>query len=612
MSGIFLKVLNMSITAGWIVLAVVLTRFLFKRAPKWIHCLLWGLVGLRLAVPFSIRSVLSLIPSAQTVPADIGTMAQPAIHTGIHSVNSVINPVISQNFAPTPEAGANPLQVVIFVASVVWAAGIAAMLLHALISFLRLRRGVAASLPAGEGVRACDGLASPFILGIFRPVIYVPASMEGETLDYVLRHERAHIRRRDHWWKPLGYLLLTLHWFNPLCWIAYVLLCRDIEGACDEAVIRVMDRGQTAAYSQALLDCSAPACPLAFGETGVKARVKGILNYRKPAFWVVAAALVLVAVLAVCLLTDPKPSEATPGESETRITITAVVDRVYPRSTFSVLSAPRPAETVQVGDVTVIVAESVPWKTDASAETGPAPAEDDGMLVVHAVGEYAQTYTGQFEVPTKYFSAEEAASVNVGDTIEVECDGIFLETSPMRPNRVYGAKIVKRAASRDPIAVPSRMAWVGSYVEFAEELAASCLNPDKMAISTQHHLPVFRFDTRAQLEEFLQRWWDGNKTYRGLDEIPSFPEAVSSYDDSFFKETSLIAAFIHSGSLAFRFGAGNVALQDGTCCMNVVYLNPPLMADELVAHWFLLAEVPKSYLGGAAAFDAVLHPPAKK
>ena len=310
MSAVFLKVLNMSITASWLILAVVLTRLILKKAPKWIPCLLWGLVAIRLICPFSFESVLSLIPSSETIPANIALQPEPAINSGITIVNEAVNPVVAESFTPAPTDSANPLQIVIPVAAILWIAGIVIMLGYALISYLKLKKSLSVCVPAGERILACDEVKAPFILGVFRPVIYVPSSMSGKTLAHVIRHEKAHLQRHDHWWKPLGFLLLSVYWFNPLCWIAYILLCRDIEMACDEKVIRDMDKDDMAAYSQALLDCSFPrkriaACPLAFGEVGVKERIKGVLNYKKPAFWIIVIAVAACVVTGVCFLTNP-------------------------------------------------------------------------------------------------------------------------------------------------------------------------------------------------------------------------------------------------------------------------------------------------------------------
>ena len=309
----------MSITASWLILVVVLTRLILKKAPKWIPCLLWGLVAIRLICPFSFESALSLIPSSETIPANIAEQHEPAITSGITIINEAVNPVVAESFTPAPTDSANPLQIVIPVAAIIWIAGIVIMLAYALISFLKLKKSLSVCVPAGERILACDEVKAPFILGVFRPVIYVPSSMSGKTLEHVIRHEKAHLQRHDHWWKPLGFLLLSVYWFNPLCWIAYILLCRDIEMACDEKVIRDMDKDDMATYSQALLDCSFPrkriaACPLAFGEVGVKERVKGVLNYKKPAFWIILIAIIACIVLAVCLMTDPFSNKSLSGK----------------------------------------------------------------------------------------------------------------------------------------------------------------------------------------------------------------------------------------------------------------------------------------------------------
>ena len=322
MSALFLKILNMSIAAGWLILAAALLRLLLKKAPRKIICLFWGLAGLRLVLPVSVGSLFSLIPSREPIPADIALSPAPAIDPGIPAINGAVDPVIGP-FAPDPQAvaSADPLQLLIPAAAVIWLAGVSVMLLYALISYWKLRKTVAAAVPAEGRVYACDEVGSPFILGVFRPRIYIPSAMEGETLAAVLAHEEMHLRRRDHIWKPLAFLLLSVYWFNPLCWLAFILLSRDIETACDEAVIRGMDRESLAAYSEALLECSFPrrriaACPLAFGEVGVKERVKNVLNYKKPAFWLIIIAVLACIVLTVCFLTDPKEEEKEPMSSD--------------------------------------------------------------------------------------------------------------------------------------------------------------------------------------------------------------------------------------------------------------------------------------------------------
>ena len=311
MATVFLKLLNLSISASWLVLAVLVLRLVSKRSPKWMNVLLWGIVALRLMLPFSIESALSLIPSAETVsPAVVQFDPAPTITSGVSVIDNAVNPALSEHFAAAPTASVNPLYVWTEIAGWVWLIGLGAMLLYALVSYLRLRRRVSVSLCVRENIYLCDAISSPFILGVVKPHIYLPSGLDEVQRQNVLSHEQAHLARRDHWWKPLGFALLAVYWFNPVLWLAYALLCRDIELACDERVIRTMDESAVKTYSTVLLACSMPrkaviTCPLAFGEVGVKERVKNALHYKKPAFWVVAASVTVCIVVAVCFLTNP-------------------------------------------------------------------------------------------------------------------------------------------------------------------------------------------------------------------------------------------------------------------------------------------------------------------
>ena len=311
MAAVFLKLLNLSISASWLVLAVLALRLVLRRAPKWVNVLLWGIVALRLMLPFSIESAVSLIPSAETVsPAAVQFDPAPTITSGVSVIDNAVNPSLSEHFSAVPTASVNPLYVWTEIAGWVWLIGLGAMLLYALVSYLRLRRRVSVSLPIQDHIYLCDAISSPFILGVVKPHIYLPSGLDEVQRQNVLSHERAHLARRDHWWKPLGFALLAVYWFNPVLWLAYALLCRDIELACDERVIRTMDESAVKTYSTVLLACSmlrkaAITCPLAFGEVGVKERVKNALHYKKPAFWVVAASVAVCVVVAVCFLTNP-------------------------------------------------------------------------------------------------------------------------------------------------------------------------------------------------------------------------------------------------------------------------------------------------------------------
>ena len=311
MSVIFLKLLNLSISASWLVLVVLVLRLVLKRAPKWVDVLLWGMVALRLMLPFSIESALSLIPSAETLSPEVVQFdPAPTITSGVELIDNAVNPSLSESFAAAPLASVNPLYVWTYLAGWVWLIGLGVMLLYALASYLRLRRRVSVSLPIQDNIYLCDAISSPFILGVVKPHIYLPSGLDEVQQQNVLAHEQAHLARRDHWWKPLGFALLAVYWFNPVLWLAYTLLCRDIELACDERVIRTMDESAVKTYSTVLLACSMPrkaviTCPLAFGEVGVKERVRNALHYKKPAFWVVAASVAVCVVVAVCFLTNP-------------------------------------------------------------------------------------------------------------------------------------------------------------------------------------------------------------------------------------------------------------------------------------------------------------------
>ena len=327
MKELFLEVLKLSLSASLFVAAVVLLRLIFRKAPKWVFCALWAVVALRLVLPVNIQTQVSLVPDeiAQGQLADYmnhyyvedvdihheGTpMYQYAVEAGRQPVGDMV--ITQQNSLKEPASLAS-------VFSWVWLAGVAVMLGYTIVSVWMLRRKLMTATLLRDNIRRSEQVDSPFVLGLLRPVIYLPYRMDTEDMAYVVAHEQSHIQRRDHWWKPLGFLLLSIHWFNPVLWVAYILLCRDIEAACDEKVIAAMSREELQAYSRALLHCSIhrrriAACPLAFGETGVKARIKSVMHYKKPAFWVILVTIVASVVAAVLLLTAPReeqPEETT-------------------------------------------------------------------------------------------------------------------------------------------------------------------------------------------------------------------------------------------------------------------------------------------------------------
>jgi beta-lactamase regulating signal transducer with metallopeptidase domain len=319
MKEIFYEILNLSLSAAYLVPVVLVLRLVLKKAPRWTVCLLWGLVALRLVMPFSLESDVSLHPGREPI-ADLQTQwggdTQPDTLPEVQPEPLPEAPSVTP--APTPAEELDLMETLGWV----WLAGACAMALYGAVSYVRLKLKVRPSLQVEKRVFVCDGIGYPFLLGVLRPKVYLPSDLEEPHLSYVLAHEKAHVKRGDHLWKPLGFALLTIHWFNPLLWVAYLLLCRDIESACDEKVVRDMDNTQKDGYSRALLACSLQgafhrrwisACPVAFGETGVKSRIKGVLHYKKPAFWVLIVAVLACIAVGVFFLTDPAGEES--GES---------------------------------------------------------------------------------------------------------------------------------------------------------------------------------------------------------------------------------------------------------------------------------------------------------
>ncbi|MBP5192289.1 MAG: M56 family metallopeptidase [Eubacterium sp.] len=365
MGLLFLKVFNMSIAAIWLILAVLVLRLLLKNAPRWITCMLWAAVAFRLICPFTFKSAFSIIPDAETVNilsedrqsedqnqddqhilnqdisrdiytenrgisdlkiADQETAASVAADSEIADQEIAISKTadyetadqkISENVVDNEtEKHSSGLKYSVTdnVADnlmFIWIAGVAAWLGYGLIGYIKLRKRVSVSINIRDNIYLCDDINSPFVMGFFKPLIYIPSKIQGGLVKYVIAHEQAHIKRHDQWWKPLGYVILSIHWFNPLCWIAFVLLCRDIEVACDEKVIRRRSRDYKASYSQALLNMSRPGkmitlYPLGFGAAGVKERIKRVLKYQKPGFWKMTAGIVCILGVSVCFLTDPK------------------------------------------------------------------------------------------------------------------------------------------------------------------------------------------------------------------------------------------------------------------------------------------------------------------
>jgi len=345
MGDLLLKIFNMSFNASIMVLAVLIIRLFTKKAPKLVNILLWSAVALRLCLPFSFESMLSLLPSKEvltTAPPSVSASTPapsqnvPQVDIGVPVINDTVNEYINESTVSSPKAEESFIDVM-FILSIVWACGVAIMLFYALISYIRLKRTVRISVQKENNVFYCDNIRSPFVLGFVRPKIYLPSGIESTDERYVLMHENAHIKRKDFLWKPLGFLLLSVHWFNPVIWLAYTVFCRDIELACDEKAINNMSKTEIIEYSKSLLNCTANpklmmVNPLAFGEVSVKNRIKNILNYKKPPLWIIITAVILSVCLAVGFLTDPLDKGKTEKKKDT--------DNITETVTYEIIEEP--------------------------------------------------------------------------------------------------------------------------------------------------------------------------------------------------------------------------------------------------------------------------------
>lgn len=313
MVQLFLKVLNMGITAGYCVLIVLFLRLLLRRMPKIYSYVLWSVVWFRLVCPLSIKSVLSLIKiSTRTIPMDIGRRETPAIDSGSARVDAVVNAGIRQ-MIPQAAVGdsVNPMQIVLFVAGVVWILVAAFLFFYSLWSVFRLKRQLTDARWVEEKLYEAENLCTPFVLGFFKPCIYLPAGLEGQERVYVLAHERTHIKRKDYLIKQAAFLVTCVYWFHPLIWLAFYLMCRDMEMSCDESVIRKMGGEIKKEYSAALLSLASGrrivnGSPLAFGEGGIRARITNVLRYKRPGFWASILFIVVLAAILLGLALNPK------------------------------------------------------------------------------------------------------------------------------------------------------------------------------------------------------------------------------------------------------------------------------------------------------------------
>ena len=408
MTKVFLYLANRSIRAGFLILAVIWLRFLFRKLPKGPQLLLWAVVALRLAVPFSPESPWSLLPSAEPFSS------QATINTPLQRYPSILQaeneiPVPATTEAPHVVTGAAPTtatqpqtgssaspgatltvsglgnpDVFFLICTAVWLLGMAAMIAYSLISYLRLRKKLSVSLRQDGCIYICDEISSPFVLGLFRPRIYLPSDLSQAAKPYVLAHEQAHLRHRDAWWKFFGFLLLSVYWFHPLVWAAYVLFCRDLEMACDERAVKGMDARQRKDYACTLLLCAAPkgsfsVCPVAFSQNSIKARIKNLLQKKNARLWAGLLALIAALVVILCFATNPKSAKVPVTSVSSTFSETDALDAIIlDADSNQILYSKNAGNSIETGDwcrlalaIAVVQAVSEPENTVVDIKSAP-------------------------------------------------------------------------------------------------------------------------------------------------------------------------------------------------------------------------------------------------
>lgn len=644
MNAVFLKLVNMSAAASWLIIAVVLLRPLLKKAPKWLPCLLWAAVALRLICPLSLSSELSVYNLSRFDVAKTGQIEYFSYGGGSEK------PLIEFNadaLAPEPEGDRAPevrrnpdayLPTFMWI----WLLGFAVMLLYAACSYLELRRRVRRSTPLRGNIRLCADIDTPFILGLIRPLIYLPAGMDERQTVHVLAHEEAHLKRLDHIWKPLGFALLSVHWFNPLCWLAYVLLCRDIELACDERVVRDMEKKDMIAYSEALLSCSVPrsqiaACPLAFGEVGVKERIKTVLNYKKPAFWFIILAALACVVVAVCFLTNPK------GEDESQLPppsgrVYGVVEVPYQslNISFSMVAQENTPSYAVTEDMRLlskleysedewtnlgVLAEyelteksfdELFWSNGGEGWSSPdkltassirKSTESAWRLVYDGDALYylLQQENGELYLARGYYDGEGESDPDSDDSSIRWLFKLAVDTTQdLDELDGFGARL-------PDIGYQSVYTWVNHSQEGYDAMVERAENREleRRYGNIERLTPLVKLDTKAELDAFYAGMSDYFAFTHDYGEYTAFSKQAERYDGDFFEEHSLFIAYLVETMGSVRHELEEVRVEDGVLEIGICRL-APMAGDAVMEGWFLAVAVPKADIAGCTAYDAYI------
>lgn len=592
MENLFIKLLNMSISAGWFVLAVILFRAVFKKIPKWANVTMWALVGIRLVCPVSLKSMFSLIPSSETVPEGILYAQNPEIHSGIPALNSVVNPVISDSLAPDMANSVNPMQVIMIIAANIWVLGVASMLIYTAVSYFLVKRKVREAVILENGIWLSDGVGTPFILGIIKPKIYLPMSLSEDDAQYVIAHERAHLKRGDHLIKPFAFLLLSIYWFNPLMWAAYILLCRDIELACDEKVVKNMGSEIKKPYSEALVNCSSPskriaACPLAFGEVGVKTRIKNVLRYKKPALAIVILSVLICTVLALCFLTDPIDKWGKDSD-DVNVSIIGGADGPTDILVSKKLTLEKLIKLSEKGEKLT----RSDFKGFYHYETG------SGLYIeCYPIDERFSLYIGYLNQDTEeVFYMYLSANTTENGSIDIRYGGVeeFIEQHRNLPivTHVSASWHLCPVGEREDV-----------YAEFIKLYGI----PRDAAVNSIRTLPTARIDSKGDLDNFIENmkgYMNFNLSFPDKDNFVtnSFYDTKEIFNEEFFAENTLFLMYICS-SAEERYTAHSITKCEGILGISLSETVYGSMNTGAFG-WLMCVSVPKADLADIERTDA--------
>ncbi len=638
LTEIFLSVCNFAVTAGWVTLAVMAVRFLLglpylRRIPRRYTVVLWAVVGLRLMIPVSIQSTWSLMPPSVPLTKTLLYDPTPTVQTGVGALNTVINEAVMPALTPNPGDSVNPLQVWSIIGAWVWMSGVVLMLLYMIVSVIRLCRQMryATKLDGEKCVYESEHVTSPFVLGIFRPKIYLPYGMDEETRSHVIAHERAHLSRGDHFIKPFAFVLLSVYWFQPLLWVGYILLCRDIESACDERAARDMTVEQRKDYARSLVRCATKsrmiaACPLAFGETGVKQRVTAILDYRRPTLWVLIAAVVLCIVFAVCFGTNP-----TSLHGMTPMMEYDPAAMVYENGMFSYVQTVEMAPSFCVDEDGVLWMR-YPMETEWTS-VGKLKAYDLTKAYMQTLFELSNPDSfGMHETAETLYRqcktawrAEYVHPVNGnaddytvmqrknGDVLVlysfqyIKEDGSLSDEIPRWIYRVAETKNAVELPTYDSYRVAyayagspapdyneiHRMPYADHTIEAFTQLS-EYVDPERLRHASV--IPVLRFASADDLRQFRGAYRDAFVFDDSLgDRIPAFDYAVRTFGDSeaLFRDNVLFVACINAPSGSHVFSVSQITAENGILAVDIDRYAPELCTDDEISHFVLIA-VPRT------------------